>query len=151
MKNHINFNMHNTIRPICLPENPSTEYENALAIVAGWGLAGSGLSGSVSHDLQKVDVLLMSHNDCQTAFQNSVTKEMICIKGSSESVGSTCPGDSGGGIFYKNGNKYEVVGIVSWDTGTVGCQDYMPSVAARVTSVLGWIQRETGDSHFCRA
>ena len=91
----------------------------------------------------------MSQPDCTQIFHSSVTKDMVCIRGRGESIGSTCPGDSGGGVFYQNGGRYEVVGIVSWDTGTGGCQDHRPTVATRVTSVLAWIRMETNDSHVC--
>ena len=140
---------HKHIEPACLPEGAVPEHEDTLAVVAGWGLAGSGLSSTVSHTLQTVMVTLMTQADCTHIFHSSVTRDMVCIRGRGESIGSTCPGDSGGGVFYKNGDRYEVVGIVSWDRGTVGCQDYMPTVATRVTSVLAWVRMETRESHFC--
>ena len=132
-----------------MPEGAVPEHEDTLAVVAGWGLAGSGLSSTVSHTLQTAQVTLMTQADCTHIFHSSVTQDMVCIRGRGESIGSTCPGDSGGGVFYKNRGRYEVVGIVSWDRGAAGCQDYMPTVATRVTSVLDWVTMQTRESHFC--
>ena len=104
------------------------------------------LSHSVT--LQTAQVTLMIQADCTHIFHSSVTQDMVCIRGRGENIGSTCPGDSGGGVFNKNRDRYEVVGIVSWDRGAGGCQDYMPTVATWVTSALAWVKMETRDSHF---
>ena len=64
-------------------------------------------------------------------FHSSVTQDMVCIRVRGGALAQHVQH-----AFYKNGDRYEVVGIVSWDRGTVGCQDYMPTVATRVTSVL---------------
>ena len=111
---------HKHIEPACLPEGAIPEHEDTLAVVAGWGLTGSGLSSTVSHTLQTVRVTLMTQADCTHIFYSSVTRDMVCIRGRGENIGSTCPGDSGGGIFYKSGDRYEVVGIVSWVYGDWG-------------------------------
>ena len=57
-------------------------------------------------------------------------------------------GDSGGSVIYKTrGGSYETVGVVSW--GIQGCQSGKPSVMARVTVFLDWINQEISDSALC--
>jgi len=55
----------------------------------------------------------------------------------------TCPGDSGGPVFYREfGKPPRVVGVVSWakrDCGVVS--DTRPAVYTRVDQYLGWIGR----------
>lgn len=145
----VSFSQFRHIRPACLPDSQIDEYEETSALVTGWGLTGLGLSGTVAQSLQVQNVLIMQHRECQDIFKNSVTEQMICIKGLGENIGSTCPGDSGSGIMKLVNGMYEVVGIVSWDTGNVGCQDRFPTVATKVTSILEWIKGEISDSFQC--
>jgi hypothetical protein len=55
----------------------------------------------------------------------------------------TCPGDSGGPVFYREfGKPPRVVGVVSWakrDCGVVS--DSRPAVYTRIDQYLGWITR----------
>jgi len=55
----------------------------------------------------------------------------------------TCPGDSGGPVFYREfGKPPRVVGVVSWakrDCGVVS--DTRPAVYTRIDQYLGWIGR----------
>ena len=56
-------------------------------------------------------------------------------------------GDSGSSLMFKNKGNYDTIGIVSW--GIEGCQEGAPSVMARVTTFLSWIQQEISDSNTC--
>ena len=56
-------------------------------------------------------------------------------------------GDSGSSVIYQTGGSYESVGVVSW--GIQGCQSGAPSVMARVTVFLNWINQEISDSALC--
>ena len=56
-------------------------------------------------------------------------------------------GDSGSSVIYQTGGSYESVGVVSW--GIQGCQSGAPSVMARVTVFLDWINQEISDSALC--
>lgn len=55
----------------------------------------------------------------------------------------TCPGDSGGPVFYRDvGKPPRVVGVVSWakrDCGVIS--DSRPAVYTRIDQYLGWIAR----------
>ena len=56
-------------------------------------------------------------------------------------------GDSGSSAIYRRGESYETVGVVSW--GIKGCKSGAPSVMARVTVFLEWINQEISDSALC--
>lgn len=76
-----------------------------------------------------------------------ITSQMMCVGKPSNPIDSTCNGDSGSSVIFRNGDNYETIGIVSW--GITGCQAGKASVMARVTSFLSWIKAEISDSALC--
>lgn len=68
---------------------------------------------------------------------------MCAGKGKSDS----CQGDSGGPLLVPNGDKYEIVGIVSWGVGC-GRAGY-PGVYTRVVKYLPWL-RANLDGCLCK-
>ena len=83
------------IRPVCLPSDPSEDYDGFLATVSGWGSTSSG--GSVSNYLQDADVNVLSNEECNGdgyAYSGAITERMMCAN---VEVGGTdsCQGDSG--------------------------------------------------------
>ena len=76
-----------------------------------------------------------------------ITSQMMCVGKPSNPIDSTCNGDSGSSVIFRNGDNYETIGIVSW--GIQGCQAGKASVMARVTSFLPWIKVEISDSALC--
>merc|ERR1712215_589603 len=52
-----------TVMPICMP-NPSSNYDNRVATVAGWGTTSSG--GSTTTTPQEVDVDTITNSACTT-------------------------------------------------------------------------------------
>ena len=141
----ISFPDHPLVRPVCLPPNSQTKYGNAEAIVTGWGKVSG--DGKLSQYLQETEVVIMTQGDCKNIFGGLITSKMMCIAKDRQPLATTCNGDSGGSVLHRNGESFDSVGIVSW--GVTGCVERKPSVAARVTSALSWIQRNTMDSNFC--
>ena len=76
-----------------------------------------------------------------------ITSQMMCVSKPTNPIDSTCNGDSGSSVIFRNGDNYETIGIVSW--GIEGCQAGKASVMARVTSFLSWIKAEISDSALC--
>merc|ERR1712055_834509 len=70
------------------------EYEpGTMCTVTGWGATSEG--GSLGRILQKVDIPLVSDNDCQFAYIfNEITDSMMCA-GFDEGGKDSCQGDSG--------------------------------------------------------
>lgn len=59
----------------------------------------------------------------------------------------SCQGDSGGPLLVPNGDKHEIVGIVSWGVGC-GRAGY-PGVYTRVTKYLPWLRANLEDTCLC--
>ena len=113
------------VSPICLP-SASTNYDNKVATVTGWGTLSSG--GSQPNILQKVlltfssyillsslidqvDVNTMTNAKCSasdTAYSPSdITANMICARDTGK---DSCQGDSGGPMVTNEGSYYSIIG-----------------------------------------
>ena len=140
------------IQPVCLPENDNEKFEDQDCIVTGWGLTNSvednGMGGLPQY-LMQAKLRTLSNTECRNRWDSSdIYDENICAGG--KGLASSCNGDSGGPLVCKKGNsdleteRYVLVGVVSW--GQRGCGlNRLPSVFARVSSVLGWINEVTAE------
>jgi hypothetical protein len=141
LESHVDFDSFPHIRPACLPEDPTEDYDGFLATVAGWGTTSSG--GTVSNYLQKAQVNVLSNEDCNGpsyAYDGVVTDKMMCANVEGGGTDS-CQGDSGGPLVTPNPDFYELIGVVSWGYGCA--QAEAPGVYARVTTALQWIRQTT--------
>ncbi|XP_046737891.1 uncharacterized protein LOC124406501 [Diprion similis] len=123
-----------TVRPICLP-NLGSDPAGKLGTVVGWGRTSEG--GTLPGQANEVQVPILSLNQCRQMKYRAtrITNNMLCAgRGSQDS----CQGDSGGPLLVPNGDKYEIVGIVSWGVGC-GRPGY-PGVYTRVARYLNWIE-----------
>ncbi|XP_025957772.2 serine protease 55 [Dromaius novaehollandiae] len=126
--------------PICLP------FISDLHVwkdcwVAGWGTTLAGISVAASQVLQKVEVKLISREQC-LEWIPQLADGMLCA-GLEEGGKDACQGDSGGPLVCTHGNtmKWFVIGIVSWGEGCGEKQS--PGIYTAVYSYLDWIQMET--------
>ncbi|XP_062427214.1 serine protease 55 [Rhea pennata] len=126
--------------PICLP------FISDLHVwkdcwVAGWGTTLAGISVSASQVLQKVEMKLISREQC-LEWIPQLADNMLCA-GLEEGGKDACQGDSGGPLVCTHGNtmKWFAIGIVSWGEGCGEKQS--PGIYTAVYSYLGWIQAET--------
>ena len=60
-----------TVRPVCLPTDPSQSYQDKEVTATGWGLLGDG---SVTNKLMEVDVRVISIEKCRTTTGYGVTR-----------------------------------------------------------------------------
>ena len=141
----INFSARPNVRPVCLPPTTINHYENYQAILTGWGKVSG--DGKVSTVLLETRVKILRRQKCSKFFVGAITNRMMCIVKPKQPIASACNGDSGGSLIVENGENFDTVGVVSW--GASGCQGDKPSVMARITSALKWIQKMTADSNFC--
>jgi secreted trypsin-like serine protease len=123
-----------TIAPICLPED-TLDPAGKLGTVIGWGRLAEG--GTLPGIVQHVQVPILTLSACrQMKYRASrITPNMVskgslylrwfgkvfisfqlCAGGGNKKQDS-CQGDSGGPLVVQNGDKYEIVGIVSWGVG----------------------------------
>lgn len=131
------------IRPICLPERPF-DPAGKLGTVIGWGRTAEG--GMLPGIVQEVQVPILTLSQCRAMKYRAskITNYMLCAgRGAMDS----CQGDSGGPLVVHNGDKYEIVGIVSWGVGC-GRPGY-PGVYTRVSKYLNWLKYNLDDSCLC--
>lgn len=118
----------------------TTNLAGTLARIAGWGRT-SDTNAEVSSRLMFIDAPIVSNDECTRTYGNVITASNICLSGAN--ARSVCQGDSGGPLTITSGGRQVQVGIVSFGSQT-GCQRGYPTVFARVSSFLDWIQTNTG-------
>lgn len=130
-----------SVKPVCLPAKLKGDYEDAEAIVSGWGTTSFG--GQLSSTLQEVDVVTMTNSACTSGnsqySSSQITDNMLCAAEKDMNGGKdACQGDSGGPLITKETDEsYSQIGVVSWGSGCA--QADSPGVYSRVTEQLKWI------------
>ncbi len=109
---------------------------NVIATVAGWGSTQEG-SDQLPDALQKVDVPLVSKDDCDKSYPGRITDRMLCA-GLSAGGKDSCQGDSGGPLVVQSGSQPVLAGVVSWGDGCARAGKY--GVYAKVSSAYAWIE-----------
>ena len=95
MKNPIDFSAYPHIRPICLPANDDSDFNDFVATVTGWGT--TSLGGSTSNKLLEVNLDVLSNSECKNDYSypsSWITDQMLCaiVDGGGKDA---CQGDSG--------------------------------------------------------
>ncbi|KAM8971861.1 ovochymase-1 [Pelodytes ibericus] len=125
-----------SVAVICLPERVDFQYADCM--IAGWG-STNALTSQYPHVLQQAKVPIITQESCQSYWGTDVTQSNVCAGG----VGSSsCMGDSGGPLICKVGNRYTLVGVVSW--GSDECELNAPAVYTLVAAYRDWITEYTG-------
>lgn len=120
------FEFNNKVAAINLPEKE--QQSTSECTVTGWGTLSSGDTPNV---LQKVNVPIVSDEDCKAAYgKTSVLKSMLCAGKEGK---DSCQGDSGGPLACDG----YLAGIVSWGYGC-GADGY-PGVYTEVSYFIDWI------------
>ena len=123
-----------TITPIVLNQNPDVPAAGATLTTMGYGYTEDG--GSVSIQLNEVQLNAVSHRDCRTRYAGvtQINESIMVCAGYSAGGRGSCQGDSGGPLISASGTQ---VGIVSFG---VGCaQSGFPGVYSRVSGAYDWI------------
>ncbi|XP_058460908.1 venom serine protease-like [Malaya genurostris] len=129
----------------CLPyAYTSSSFNNVYLTTLGWGTLDFG--GPMATDLQKVALQVMDLATCRSKLSgmNTVQDNQICTYTAGK---DSCQFDSGGPMLYvdASGGKMYAIGVINYG---ITCASKYPSVSARVTSYLNWIETNTGFS-FC--
>ncbi|XP_015365304.1 PREDICTED: trypsin-1-like [Diuraphis noxia] len=134
------------VSPICIPR-PETRFENALAVVTGWGRLSE--NGEFAHVLQKVRLPLIALNDCLNLYNSAgyghyVSQCVVCGAGTSDYEADSCQGDSGGPLIcLADDNRFYLCGIVSWGLGCA--HPTFPGVYTAVSCYSDWIRKTIAD------
>merc|ERR1712064_52062 len=119
------------IGTISLPYDGEEYSAGTMCTVSGWGTTSEG--GSLASVLMKVDVPVVSDDDCRDSYgQNDIADSMICA-GLDEGGKDSCQGDSGGPFMCGN----ELSGVVSWG---YGCAEAgYPGVYTKTSYFVDWV------------
>ncbi|XP_077997970.1 uncharacterized protein LOC144451072 isoform X2 [Glandiceps talaboti] len=133
------------IIPICLP-TPETAENMLHAGKSGW-VTGWGDTEEEAEDipnlLREVRLEVVDHNLCGDRHVHIVTNNMFCAGPPRGMEGrDACSGDSGGPYVKKSGDRFYLLGIVSWG---VGCATpNLPGVYTAVHRFYDWIRATSG-------
>jgi len=126
-------------QPACLPKKATEDAdykEGEWLIISGWGSTRQTLRGP--QKLQVATVPMISDAKCKNAYPGDITYSMFCAGKLGVGGVDTCQGDSGGPVVKKVGDKFNVLGVVSWG---VGCaRPDKPGVYTRVARFEDWIK-----------
>ncbi|XP_058446573.1 transmembrane protease serine 3-like isoform X2 [Malaya genurostris] len=131
------------VRPACL-WNFDEDYKiliNKVGFVPGWGYNEKGL---VSEQLSFAQMPVVAHETCiwsNRDFFSKVTSNTSFCAGFRNGT-SVCNGDSGGGMVFKQGNRWFLRGIVSVSAALqnkVSCDPNHYAVFTDVAKFLRWI------------
>ncbi len=120
------------------PTDDSLWMAGTVSTVTGWGaLSEIGTSPDI---LQEVQVPIVAHEDCNTAYWGGITDNMLCA-GYVEGGKDACYGDSGGPLIALDADgKWKQTGIVSFG---VGCaQPHYYGVYTHVAKYTDWINTQ---------
>ncbi|XP_055548098.1 coagulation factor IX-like isoform X4 [Wyeomyia smithii] len=142
LKDDVKFN--NFVRPACL-WNFDEDYKmliNKVGYVPGWGYNERGL---VSEDLSFAQMPVVAHETCiwsNRDFFSKVTSDTSFCAGFRNGT-SVCNGDSGGGMVFKQNNRWFLRGIVSVSAALqnkVSCDPSHYAVFTDVAKFQEWIR-----------
>ncbi|XP_008284080.1 trypsin-3-like [Stegastes partitus] len=120
------------VRPAVLPSECASD--GTMCQVSGWGSIRPSDDGSrYPHELQCLEVPLLSDDTCFNAYPFQITENMICA-GYLEGGKDSCQGDSGGPLVCAG----ELHGVVSWGHGCALRKK--PGVYTKVCNYLSWIK-----------
>lgn len=121
-------------RTICLPKSPQ-DLVGKTVVVAGWGVTSE--NGTGSPVLRYTTQVVWNLQQCVKGLGGIgfFSPQQICAykRGS-----DACQGDSGAPLMFKNGNTYEIVGLVSFGDG---CNlEGVPGVYTNIAEYTTWIR-----------
>jgi len=119
------------IDAINIPSSGQEYPEGHMCTVSGWGTTSEG--GSLARRLMKVDVPVVSDDNCRDSYgQSDIADSMICA-GYEAGGKDSCQGDSGGPFMCGFG----LDGIVSWGYGCA--QPGFPGVYTQTSYFVDWV------------
>ncbi|KAK7495191.1 hypothetical protein BaRGS_00013601, partial [Batillaria attramentaria] len=128
------------VEPVTLNSQPTCPPESLQCTLTGWGRTTEGPGSVSSNTPLKVNLGVMSNQQCSQFYTRTIGIENVCAGGVQGKGG--CNGDSGGPLMCQCGSGPRVqAGIVSF--GVRGCLTVYPTVFARVSTYISWIQQVT--------
>ncbi|KFD65972.1 hypothetical protein M514_03144 [Trichuris suis] len=124
------------IQGICLPSPkerlPAKEHP---CYVTGWGFLNA--NKTQGKRLQQIEVHIFKNSKC---IWLPDIKRSFCAGSETENIG-TCSGDSGGPLTCQKDGKFVLYGVVSFSATPICSSKEDPTVFAKVTAVLKWMEK----------
>lgn len=113
--------------------------------VIGWGT--TNFAGSVSSTLQKINLMVVNNQDCQTDYQGvaTINAGQMCTYDYSGNRRDSCQYDSGGPVIKRQTQQF-LVGVISFGKSCASTA-YAMGVNTRMTTYISWIQQKIGYSN----
>jgi len=133
----------NDVSPACFP-TVGRDLTGEIGIITGWGDTSDG--GRPSNDLLKVELPIISTQQCARQWYNQLTYPdgKLCCEASRQK--DSCQGDSGGPLVTELEGSYELSGVVSYGQG---CASSFPGVYTRVGHYMSWIESVIAGDKTC--
>ncbi|XP_019558134.3 polyserase-2 [Aedes albopictus] len=135
------------VAPICLEQVPGGRADDLVGQrgwVAGWGINENGTLSEVLKTTQMpvVDITECARSD-PNLFGRFVSQAVFCA--SDRNGTSVCLGDSGGGMYFSTGDRWELRGIVSFgsESETGSCDTGKYIMFTNVAHYYPWIRNLT--------
>uniref|UniRef100_T1DPJ9 Putative trypsin-like serine protease n=1 Tax=Anopheles aquasalis TaxID=42839 RepID=T1DPJ9_ANOAQ len=126
------------VQPARLPaRSDARQFGGMTGTVSGFGRT-SDATQTTSAVVRFVTNPVMTNADCIARWNTALIQpQNVCLSG--DGGRSSCNGDSGGPLAVQDGGASLQIGVVSFGSAA-GCAVGMPSVYARVSFFLGWIE-----------
>ncbi|RWS22231.1 clotting factor B-like isoform X1, partial [Leptotrombidium deliense] len=150
LKDEIKFN--DEMKPICLPNENMTEYENFNFTIASMGDVGYGLYYMLPENMQEIWMQIVDITKCEESYRNylksgypyKLNKQMhICASSTEKHI---CRGDAGAALMHRHQGKMYALGIASFSKKI--CSE-KPAVFTKVVNYLEWIKNNTKEGEYC--
>merc|ERR1719419_296340 len=125
LKESLDIDGNSNIQKVSLPP-PYLGIHGREVLVGGWGKQGIGKPGSVVH--LSINLTVHSNQKCKETYTENqfFGEQMFCLGGS---LGSTCPGDSGGPALMQGSKHPVLIGVLSFGVkGSCGKPSVFQSV-----------------------
>merc|ERR1712079_283212 len=121
-----------TIRPVCLPADPSDTFVDRVARCTGWG---GLLNGGFPDELMEVDVKVISNDECRNSYYRISDDIHICTTGHADPAFGTRGGDSGSPLNLFENGRYAAIGVNSFNSDPDAFSKVTPDVKAWIQSI----------------
>ena len=132
--------------PVCLPSSPVDSYADTSVTVIGWGKLKREEDKASARTLQRLEGRVISQESCQSQRTDiTIGGPKMCF---TSEKGAPCSGDSGGGMYTRDGNNtVHLIGVCS--LGPVNKMHCIPGSTKVYTKlahpqVLDWIRETIG-------
>jgi secreted trypsin-like serine protease len=115
--------------------------------VSGWGYYDTSKRQVSRYLREGTNIPVITNNQCEKNdwYGGRIYDYNICTGYSGKQWKSSCNGDSGGPLFYKIGDQFVQIGIVSWGRGCGVKGQYSVNTKVSNSLIYNWIVEQLGE------